>query len=189
VPTDTPLMRAFVACNLDVESVRRITATRDALRAHAHAPKARWVPPTKMHVTLKFYGDIDVGLAPALRDALAPLAPGARPIRLGWDALSAFPSVEEARVVVALLSDAEGDLARLLAAIEESSRKLGFDAETRPFRPHVTLARPAAKLDARAWLSEAKLPVGPALVTELVLYRSDFNAPGQEYSALARFAM
>jgi 2'-5' RNA ligase len=182
-------MRAFSACNLDVASVRRLTEASDALRAHPLAPKARWVPPTKMHVTLKFYGDVDIGLAPALRDGLAPLAPGGRPIHVRFDALSAFPSIDEARVIIALLFDVEGELTRLAAKVEERAVHLGFEPEARPFRPHVTLARPASRLDAGPWLRAVNLPTEPALVTELVLYRSDFSMPRKEYSALARFGM
>jgi 2'-5' RNA ligase len=184
-------MRAFIACNLDVESVRRIEEVAAALRAHPLAPKARWVPPTKMHVTLKFFGDIDLGLAPAIRDALATLAStwSGSHLRAGVDALSAFPSPQHARVVVVLLSDPDGGLVRLADRVEDAMSPLGFERDARELRPHVTLARPASATNADAWLQAVTLPSEPAKVTELVLYRSDFGTPQNEYAALARFSM
>jgi len=183
-----PLMRAFCACNLDVPSVRRLAEVAGALAAHPLAPKARWVPPTKMHVTLRFFGDVDLGLAPALRDAIAPLADPPRLREVRFDGLSAFPSVEEARVVVALLRD-DGELARLASLVEESVTKLGFERESRAFRPHVTLARPSVATNVSTWLATAMLPIEPARLTEVVLYRSDYDAPQLEYPALARFGL
>jgi RNA 2',3'-cyclic 3'-phosphodiesterase len=182
-------MRAFVACNLDVESVRRLEDVAKTLRGSSLAPKARWVPLTKMHVTLKFLGDIDLGLGPAIEDAIAPLAASSAPLRVGFESISAFPSADEARVVVVLLSDATGDLARLAEAVETRAYELGFEREARPFRPHVTLARPAVPKDVAGWLTGVRLPGELARVTELVLYRSDLGSPQNEYAALARLAL
>jgi 2'-5' RNA ligase len=186
---DAPVMRAFCACNLDVASIRRLAEVADSLRGEPLAPRARWVPPTKMHVTLKFFGDIDLGLAPALRDVIAPLATRPHPIHVGFDSLSAFPSLQDAKVIVVLLRDETGELSHLARQVEDSVAKLGFEREARPFRPHVTLARPTAATNATAWLETAKLPPEAARVTELVLYRSDGGAPQQEYAALARFGV
>jgi RNA 2',3'-cyclic 3'-phosphodiesterase len=183
------MMRAFCALNLDVASVRRLHETALALRAHALAPEARWVPPTKMHVTLKFFGEVDLGLGPALADAIAPLASPEPVIRVRLSRLAGFPEDESARVVVALVDDTAGDVRRTAERVEEATNRLGLEREAREFRPHVTLARLRRPGSIDPWLGSVRLPAEPAIVTELVLYRSDFSSAGHEYVALARFAM
>lgn len=186
---DPTLMRAFCALNLDLASVRRLHETALALRADARVPEGtRWVPPTRMHVTLKFFGDVDVGLAPPLGDALAPLAETEQVFRVRFGPLAGFPFDDGARVVVLLLDDA-GDVHRLAERVEEATNRLGFEREAREFRPHVTLARLNRTVDVRAWLAAASSPAEPATITELVLYRSDFGNAGHEYVALSRFGM
>jgi RNA 2',3'-cyclic 3'-phosphodiesterase len=186
--SEAPTMRAFCALNLDVASVRRLHDTALALRAHALAPQARWVPPTKMHVTLKFFGEVDVGLGPALGDAIAPLA-GERVIKVQLTRLAGFPDDDRARVVVALVDDTEGEIRRISESVEEATNRLGLDREALELRPHLTLARLGRPGAIAAWLGSVRLPAEPATVTELVLYRSDFSSAGHEYVALARFGM
>jgi 2'-5' RNA ligase len=186
---EAPTMRAFCACNPDVASVRRLVEAQVALRAHPLAPKARWVPPTRMHVTLKFLGDVDVGLAPALSDAIGPLAPNEPTIRVGYAGLSGFPDSARARVVVALLDDAPGDVRRIAERVDVATAKLGLERESREFVPHVTLARLDRPSDVGAWLASVPLPAPPVILTELVLYRSDLGSAGHEYVALSRFGM
>jgi len=187
--SDAPTMRAFCACNPDVASVRRLVETQAALRAHPLAPKARWVSPTRMHVTLKFFGDVDVGLAPALSDAISPLARDERTIRVGYAGLTGFPDADRARVVVALLDDAPGEVRRIAEGVEAATGKLGFEREAREFLPHVTLARLERPSDVSAWLASVRLPAPPVTLTELVLYRSDLGSARHEYVALSRFGM
>jgi RNA 2',3'-cyclic 3'-phosphodiesterase len=184
-----PTMRAFCALNLDIASVRRLDEIARSLRALPVAPLARWVPPTRMHVTLKFLGDVDIGLASAIGEALVPIAESEPAPRVGYARLSGFPEAERARVVVALLDNAEGAVRRLAARVDEAVGKLGFETEDREYRPHVTLARLPGPTDVTAWLASGVLPADPVTLTELVFYRSDSAADGHEYVALSRFEL
>ncbi len=191
-------MRAFTALNLDVAAIRRLADTARRLRASAHAPEdgaVSWTAPTKMHVTLKFFGAIDLGLAPALVDALRPLAAGKSATRVRITGLTAFPSPEAARVLVADLDDPSLELSRLQDDVETVCESLGVPRDVRAYRPHVTLARTRAPLDVRAWfdaetIARARLPaadqLGDAFGTELLLFRSDLARSGAEYTPLFR---
>lgn len=185
-------MRAFLALNLDVATVRAIAERAQALKGDPRSPidprASTWVPATKMHVTLKFFGAIDVGLAPAIADAVRPIAEAAPAVRVGEGRLAAFPSNDRARVLVYELSDPDGDVAELFEAVESRVEALGVPREARPLRPHVTLARTRAKVDVAALCAAAPvLPLDAATVPELVLYRSDVARAGAEYDRVARF--
>ena len=184
-----PTMRAFCALNLDVASTRRIEELARSMRADPRTPKLRWVPPTRMHVTLKFLGEMDVGLAPALGDALAPLAHADGVTRVGFRGVGGFPTDDRARVVVLLVDDASGEIARLARAVEEVAAGFGFERESRAFTPHVTLARAERPVDLREGVGRTPIALEPATLTELVLYRSDLRGPASEYTALTRLPL
>ena len=180
-------MRAFLALNLEVASIRRLAELGHVLRKRPQVPDAHWIAATKLHLTLKFFGAIDVGLAPAIIDAVRPLAEAEIAPRVRFLKLTGFPDEENARVLVLEMDDRTGDLARLFVEVERRVDAVGFAREERPYRPHVTLARFKTPTDVRAFCDAAGAPAkGDALVTELGLYRSDLSSAGAEYVPLMR---
>ena len=75
-------LRAFVALELDAPSSRRIGRVSDRLRMGSGAPSATWTPAPKMHVTLKFLGDLALEDVAPLGQALRPIAEGIAPCHL-----------------------------------------------------------------------------------------------------------
>jgi 2'-5' RNA ligase len=182
-------LRAFVALDLDSTSVRRIARVSDRLRMGSGAPSATWTPPPKMHVTLKFLGQMEVDAVVPLGQSLRELAEGKPAPAPSAFRLEAFPSVQDARVVVVELVDEEKALAKLAAKVEKLARKVGMVEEDRPYRPHVTLARLKRPYDARKWLRpELTEGAGLCQVTHLTLYRSELEPEGALHVPLARFA-
>jgi 2'-5' RNA ligase len=180
-------MRAFLALNLEVASIRRVAELGHVLRKRARVPDASWIAATKLHITLKFFGAIDVGLTPAIIDAVRPLAEVEIAPRVRFAKVTGFPDEESARVLVLEMNDRAGDLARLFVEVERRVDAIGFAREERPYRPHLTLARFKTPTDIRAFCDTAGSPgKGEALVTELVLYRSDLSSAGAEYVPLLR---
>ncbi|AWN46878.1 RNA 2',3'-cyclic phosphodiesterase [Methylobacterium terrae] len=129
-------------------------------------PGARWVEPGDYHVTLRFIGDVDGGLADEIAEALAGTRPRP-PLTLVLDELAVFggerPHALFARVVP------DPDLADLQAEHERLLRDLGVPPDTRRFTPHVTLAR----------LKRGAGPDGVAqyLAMQPVFPRVSFTAP------------
>ena len=66
-------VRAFIAVNLEIGTIRRVAALQRSLRTSAEAPNGRvsWVSAPNVHLTLRALGPIDRPLAPALGDGLA----------------------------------------------------------------------------------------------------------------------
>jgi 2'-5' RNA ligase len=186
---ETPAaVRAFLALDLDAPSVRRVARTADRLRMASGAPSARWTPPERMHVTLKFLAKLPVAavdpFAAAVRVVVeAREAPPASSFRLG-----SLPWPARASVVVAALVDEAGGLKDLAARIEDVAGEIGLPREARRFRPHVTLARLKLPFDVRRWLPQG-IGEGAGVCggTSLTLFRSDLDASGSTYVPLARF--
>ena len=184
----TEKVRAFVALDLDPTSVRRVARVADRLRMSSGAPSATWTPPAKMHVTLKFLGEIPADAVAGVGKALGAMVdPKAPPPPVGFR-LEAFPSTADAQVVVVELDDPQATLKRLAERVEKIASKHGVPVEARPFRPHVTLARLKRPYDARRWLrDDLATGAGECAVRSLVLYRSDLGKGGSVYVPLAKF--
>jgi 2'-5' RNA ligase len=185
----TERIRAFVALDLDTTSLRRIVRTSDRLRMASGAPAAAWTTSDKMHITIKFAGDLDAAAAAPIGQALRELAEGKPAPAPCTVKLDAFPKMEHARVVVAELVDASGDITKLAASVDKLTAKHGVPKEDRPFRPHVTLARLKRPYDARKWLrADVAEAAGECRCVTLTLYRSELKPEGSIYIPLASFA-
>jgi 2'-5' RNA ligase len=184
-------IRAFVALDLDTKSVRRVVRVADRLRMASGAPSATWTPQDSVHVTLKFLGDLSVAAVAPLAKALEGLVDAKKAPQPGTCRLDAFPSVEQANVIVIELTDPLGDLSRLATKIEKLASRHGIARESRAFRPHVTLARLKRPYDSRRWLKpELAEAAGEFAAARLTLYRSDLGANkdgGSAYVPLATF--
>jgi 2'-5' RNA ligase len=185
-PKEKTTIRAFVALDLDTMSVRRVARVADRLRMGSGAPSATWTPAAKMHVTLRFMGHLPIDAVAPLGQAVAALVAGKKAPVTGNFHVDAFPSVEDARIVVALLEDPRGDLAKLAGRVDKLATKHAGPAEERAFRPHVTLARLKRPYDARKWVRHDLAGADPCRVAGMTLYRSELGPNGSTYVPLAR---
>ncbi len=138
--SDEKMIRAFLAIDPPEEILQAIGRTQGRLQ-RIISGDLRWVRPEAIHLTLKFFGDIPesavVGIAAVVERAVAGVAPFS--FQIGGAGV--FPDQRRPRV---LWLGMNGDVPRLLSFQQELEGELGtvgFPAEERPFRPHLTLAR------------------------------------------------
>ena len=100
-------------------------------------PGASWIEEDNLHITLRFAGDIDNRLAHEFAEELARID-----IDLFDLALEGVHVIggNDPKILYAGLS-ASPPLEALARAHERAARSAGLAAETRPFKPHITLAR------------------------------------------------
>ena len=176
-------MRLFCGLSLAYEVRRNLELLLEHLRPQA---KLQWSPPDNLHITTKFIGEWADERVNEVRDALASIpAPGAIQIAirgLGW-----FPRVLFAGV------DAPRQLQDLHAAADEKLAAIGVKAESKPYHPHLTLARIKSP-DGLAPLRQAiaGLPsadFGAFTAAKHLLYRSKLTPAGSQYSVIAEFPL
>lgn len=101
-------------------------------------PGARWIDPENYHITLRFIGDVDEGVARELFMSLGEAK--RRPaMDIALDDLASFGG-DKPRSIFARVAPSQG-LIELQSAHERMARRLGLPPEKRKFTPHVTLAR------------------------------------------------
>ena len=192
------MIRAFVAVPIDDPVVRRRLEGAKSLLPPLRG--LRWIPAGHLHFTLKFLGEIDEERVEEARSCVAAAATSTatgaeRPaaFRIALEGLGAFPARGSARVLWAGCGEGGAELSALAAAVEEAFAVAGFPRETRPFSPHLTLARvkepEAGRRLARALLAVPPESFGSVTVSSLVLFRSELTPRGAEYSELLRAAI
>jgi 2'-5' RNA ligase len=131
-------VRLFVAVNLP-ERERRAAYEATAPLRHGDLP-VKWVQAASLHVTLKFLGDAAPDRADEIAAALDAAVGAARPFEVGLGGVGAFPSMARPRVVW-LGVESHPALELLANDVEKALQAFGFEAELRPFQPHITLGR------------------------------------------------
>ncbi len=184
-------VRAFVAVELPPGVKQALSAVARHLDGHGIAG-LRTVDPASAHLTLKFLGNVPAARVDAIQEALVDAVSRSAPFMLRLGETGTFPERGAPRVLwVGLAGDTDA-LAALRGRIEEALELLGFTPESRPFRPHLTLARMADRSArsernrARKALSSAPFEPGLAFdVGSVSLMRSILRTEGARYVRLA----
>jgi 2'-5' RNA ligase len=102
----------------------------------------RWQGTTDLHVTLRFLGAVEPAPLANLRQATARVA--WQPFSLEFDRVEWWPA---AKALVALAAAPPAAL-RLVDGLAAAASEAGVGFDPKPFRPHITLARRAARAEA-----------------------------------------
>jgi len=150
----------------------------------------KWVEPSKMHITLKFLGDVEENTLPKLTDTISNAVREMRPFDLKIASVGAFPHPNNARVLWAGVTDGREALCRLQDTVSNELEQVhGFDPERRDYHPHVTVAR--AKGRGKGPSMEKSIARvaddvwGVQPVKYVTLMRSDLRRSGPVYTPIA----
>jgi len=189
-------LRTFVAVPLSEEVTGSLAELQRQLKRTTPERAVSWVKPANVHVTLSFLGDILMERVDPIKRALAAVARHVPPFTFRTGGLGAFPSTSRPRVIWVGVQDPNARLALLYQAATDAVASVGFERESRPFSPHLTLGRVrrnASRQEVQALADTlAKMQVGPlgtVKVGELILFRSDLKPGGAEYTPLGTFSL
>jgi 2'-5' RNA ligase len=139
------------------------------------APDFRWSA-TNAHVTVRFIGSVERGVVEGIAGRLEGASGPAFDIALGD--LGTFRRGRIVRVVWLGVGAGGDELRALAERVELECRSAGLDAETRPFQPHLTLARARARDGSPLPELPPLPPLEPWRAEELVLYSSHLGRGG-----------
>jgi len=133
-------VRSFIAIELPDELKPELSQLVAQLKSGEQS-WVKWVDPYSIHLTLKFLGNVAVDMLDDITGAIEKAARGIAPFRLEVKELGVFPNLRRAQVAWVGISGEVDKLAQLQQRIESNLAPLGFAPESRPFVPHLTLAR------------------------------------------------
>jgi len=150
------------------------------------------VKPDSIHLTLKFLGEIDDGKVREAGLALEKAPAGIGPFMLEIEGVGAFPNVRNPRVVWVGIKPSQG-LCALQRAVETNLQSIGFEAEERPFTPHLTLCRIKSPADGKALgrlITETRPEARAAFtVSSFAFMKSVLKPTGAVYTPIQEFAL
>lgn len=153
-------------------------------------PRIRWVSPETMHVTLKFYGEIQLDMIESLKKHLSAIKQKGGFI-MNVKGINGFPSLAAPNTIWTGVETDEQRLREVFEAVERASLRIGIDRAKRPLKAHITLGRinngEPLGAAALAVLENNPLTVEPWNVETVTLMQSELFQRGPKYTPLGVF--
>jgi 2'-5' RNA ligase len=180
------LIRSFLAIELPKPILRKIEEVQGDLRS-THA-EVRWINPEKIHLTLKFFGNIEESRIDSIFKSIEEPMRKTLPFPLKVKGVGAFPNLKNPRVIWMGLVEGREVLISFQEQIEIQLKKIGFQVEDRPFHPHLTLGRMKSNRGkeelVRRMEKHKEEEFGDFQVERVVLFKSDLRPTGPIYTLL-----
>lgn len=175
----TTTWRVFCAVELPHEVRARLHDHIAKLRKDVPNVAASWSRVENIHLTLKFFGNVEVDRIEAISGAIDRAVKNVAPFEIGIGKTGTFRT----QVLWIGVSDPSGTLTTL-------HESLG--GEDRAYRPHLTIARIRRPEGARR-LADAHLQMEfenlNVAVKEIVLFRSELSPKGSKYTAISNHGL
>lgn len=179
-------MRLFVGIPLPSSSIEELS--RVLLRYRTAQDGLRWSAPESWHITLQFLGNVDPERNACISGVLRKLRHAPVPVQL--DLLGFFDRAGVFFAGVQLTSE----LLSLQQRVTAATAPCGLAPDTRPYHPHITLARTRGKAGGRSLRAlQAGLQRAPVFTRftagDFVLYESLPTPSGSRYEIRDRFLL
>lgn len=184
------VIRTFIAIDLPASVREALGQVSNQLQSKLPATPVRWVNYEKMHLTLKFLGDISTENISMVEKILTSEAAKRQAMEIGIGGIGAFPKIRHPRVIW-IGVEAPSELFDLRRGIEDGVARLGYNYDKYEFTPHLTLGR----ISRKASVSDVRKVgnvlhdfqvgfIGVARIDAVHLYRSDLQPDGAIYTRL-----
>jgi len=181
--------RVFCAIELPDQGRARLQEHIQQLRKDVPEVAASWSRVENIHLTLKFFGNVELDKIHAISTAASRMVKEFSPFEITIGNTGVFPRPSRAQVLWIGVSDPSGKLLGLQKRLEDECAAAGFAKEGRAFRPHLTIAR-IRKPDGARPLADAHLSMHfesmPVTLTEVIVFRSELSSKGSRYTTISR---
>jgi 2'-5' RNA ligase len=183
------MKRIFTAIDISDEARAKAANYINGLRDEFSQIRVGWERAEKLHLTMKFLGDIDELQLENLIRAVGNTTKQISDFRLQISGTGVFPSSRKARILWLGLKDDAGELQKLNEILEAECEQIGFAREQRNFKPHLTIARlrephKSKELVQKHLENEFESVEFP--VSEIAIYESRLQKTGSLYQVISR---
>jgi 2'-5' RNA ligase len=151
-----------------------------------------WSRVENIHLTLKFFGDVEQSRISTISAAAARSVKDFAPFETLIAGAGAFPRTTQPRVLWIGVDDPTRKLEELQQRFETECAAAGFAKEERAFRPHLTIARirkPEGARQLAEFNNDLRFEPITLKVNELILFRSELSSQRSKYTPLVRYAL
>jgi len=158
------------------------------LRKEVPDAAASWSRVENIHLTLKFFGKVEVNRIQRISEAAERAAKQFPAFQISVGGTGVFPRPSRPQVLWIGVSDPSGQLSDLQEKFENECAVEGFEKENCSYRPHLTIAR-LRKPEGARHLAEAHLrmefePIEIDL-KQLIVFRSELSPKGSKYTVIS----
>lgn len=179
---EEPPQRLFIGVPVSESARLAISRQIPASLPGRQSPLENW------HFTLRFIGNADATQRAKLIEKLSAIDFGDS-FDIEFEQFGAFPNPRRARVVWVGVGKGREALERVADKAESAVVSAGFQAESRKFSAHLTIARLKQPESIAQFLSKARKVDARTEVREVILYRSELGRGHSRYSVVAAFPM
>ena len=174
-------MRVFLALELPGTVKEYLSAVTKTMSQRLSGVK--WVKVEGLHVTLRFFGEIEEKKAQEIGEMLQGINKQHTAMPAQLKEITAFPNLMRPRVIVVTFQEWVDNVKAIFHDIESRLLAVGIQKEARGFAPHVTIGRVK---NAAPLLKREIIPLEEKrfLLDNLVLYQSTLTREGALYSQL-----
>lgn len=195
------MIRAFLAVEPTDDLRCSVMLVQQEIRGRIEGTGRRgsritWVRPAALHLTIKFLGEMDEQIVAPLRAVLQQALGGRRVLSVPLERVGGFPRAQSPRVL--WVGPGEGwerseDCEEAILwqrSIDDGCRQFGFAPETKPFSPHLTIARikvgdrQVGQALAHSGLLDRPLEMGRLALNSLSFIKSELRPEGPLYTKL-----
>jgi len=159
------------------------------LRKDVPEAAASWSRVENIHLTLKFFGNVEVKRIEKISEAAERVVKQFSTVQISVGGTGVFPRPSRPQVLWIGVSDPSGQLTALQTKFENECAVEGFEKEDRAYRPHLTIARlrkPEGARDLADTHLQMQFDPIEVYVEELVLFRSELSPKGARYTPISR---
>lgn len=188
-------IRAFLAIQLSDDVMTALSHLADQL-AQARVRGLKPVRPENMHLTLKFFGNVNARQVDSIVDIVTHTVKSVRPFMLKLGNVGAYPNNKSPRVLWVGLDGDVAPLQDIHHRIEAALEQIAIKPDSRDFSPHLTVARIRDRASyterrrAAEVLFSAEFRSGLSVpVDRFSLMRSVLQPEGPQYTSLAEIPL
>ena len=183
------MKRIFTAINISEEARGEVFDYIEKLRGEYPNLRVGWERTEKLHLTLKFLGDLDEKQLQNLIEASEVAARQISDFKLQIHQTGVFPARRNARILWLGLKDEAESLQKLNTVLESECAARGVTKETRDFKAHLTIARLREPQKSKELVErhlEKEFKSAEFAVSEIVIYESLLQPKGSVYSVVSK---
>ena len=183
-------MRTFIAADFPPDILTKAGKITADLKQQMPGGAIKWVSTEKMHLTIKFIGEIQQNKIDRVKVLMSNILNDQPSFKIGIQNLGTYPHINNPRVI--WLGIAQGaPLIEIHEKLDLALTELKIRSDRQKYSPHLTLARVRRDTDRDTVkeighiLSHFKVDsLGTITISEITLYKSKLTPQGPEYTPL-----
>ena len=177
--------RLFIGLDLPESTIEYITNLRNEI--YGSSNNIKWEGEDKLHITIKFLGDVGENLLELIKDRLENIE--LFQIEAELNGFNFFVKNNNPNILYIGLKE-NSDIKKLHSEIEDECELLGFTKEKRKFKPHLTLLRIRGKEDLNQLNKFNNLSIEHKFkISSFSLIKSELKPTGSEYTIIKSFKL